>query len=191
MSANDFRTMITSLLPSGKLVTQVGSSLTKRATAYFKPESSIDKRAQQGNAKTGHLHQFAVSGNGTTAAENEATYHPDPDAFTTTNLAFLFLNPSLPASALCTPCTVSVVASYIAFEEMTPHYGGLRASGFLSGQVKLWKGITNRCGADFAKSINDKAGIVNMMTTSDTFSLRPVSYALLLVGLASIASIAL
>ncbi|KAH9811569.1 hypothetical protein DFH28DRAFT_981344 [Melampsora americana] len=214
MSATDFRTMITSLLPTGKLVTQLGGSHTKRAIAAVSPGHAAhhhDRRDHATIARASHLHSRddnssyasdtytksntsdstttnSTSNNGTTSnstftnststnkTNSSGSYanndHPDPTAFTTTNLAFLFLSPTLSKSALCTPCTVSVVASYIAFEQSTPHFGGLRASGYLSGQVKLWQGIAGKCGAQFAQSISDRAGIVNLMTTSDATSIK-------------------
>lgn len=208
MSATDFRTMITSLLPSGKLVTQLGGSLTRRAIAAVTPGHATHNhdrrdhaslashlRARDDNTSytgasytNGNLTNSTLSNstltNSTSAnstntkskSNNSSSYanndHPDPTTFTTTNLAFLFLSPSLPKNALCTPCTIAVMASYIAFEQSTPHFGGLRASGYLSGQVKLWKGITGKCGAQFAQSISDRAGIVNLMSTSDATSIK-------------------
>ncbi|KAG0149086.1 hypothetical protein CROQUDRAFT_669551 [Cronartium quercuum f. sp. fusiforme G11] len=194
MSASDFKTMITNLLPTGKLVTQLGSSLTKRAIAVVNSASAytgrhdLHRRDHSTRAKSSHLHYRDVSTNWTTTnatfntnatnttttttingtfSSSNSTYHPDPKTFTTTNLAFLFLSPTLPTSALCTPCTVSVLASYIAFEQSTPHFGGLASSGYLSGQVKLWKGISGKCGIQFANSISTRAGIVSMMGSAN------------------------
>ncbi|EGG08013.1 uncharacterized protein MELLADRAFT_85280 [Melampsora larici-populina 98AG31] len=210
MSATDFRTMITSLLPSGKLVTQLGGSLTRRAIAAVTPghaHHNHDRRDHASIARSSHLKARddnssytsdtytngnvtnstitnstltnSTSNNGTSTkpkTNSSSSYanndHPDPTTFTTTNLAFLFLSPTLPKNALCTPCTIAVMASYIAFEQSTPHFGGLRASGYLSGQVKLWQGITGKCGAQFAQSISDRAGIVNLMSTSDATSIK-------------------
>ncbi|KAI9609674.1 hypothetical protein KEM48_002845 [Puccinia striiformis f. sp. tritici PST-130] len=47
-----------------------------------------------------------------------------------------------------------------------PHYGGLASSGYLSGQLKLWKSVSDRCGAAFIEAINQEAGIMSILTTS-------------------------
>ncbi|WAQ83681.1 hypothetical protein PtA15_4A129 [Puccinia triticina] len=64
------------------------------------------------------------------------------------------------------PCTQSVLAAYIGFEQATPHFGGLSSSGYLSGQLKLWQAVSERCGAPFIEAINQEAGIMSILTTS-------------------------
>lgn len=63
------------------------------------------------------------------------------------------------------------MAAYVGFEQAVPHYGGLATSGFLSGQLQLWKSIVGQCGPDFVNAINQEAGIMTILTTSEAASL--------------------
>jgi hypothetical protein len=73
-------------------------------------------------------------------------------------LPFLFLNPAMPSSQLCQPCTQAVMASYIAFESIVPYAGGLPKSYLLAGQSSFWKALGSACGDSFLSAINTQAG---------------------------------
>ncbi|KAI7953402.1 hypothetical protein MJO28_005949 [Puccinia striiformis f. sp. tritici] len=143
-SASDFGAMVSSVF-GDKLVTQLGGSNPTQPALRTRD---------------------SIPANSTTTSAQQQIYNPNPDTYTNTNLAFLFLSPYLSDKALCKPCTQSVLAAYIGFEQATPHYGGLASSGYLSGQLKLWKSVSDRCGAAFIEAINQEAGIMSILTTS-------------------------
>lgn len=163
MSPSDFGAMVSSVLSTDKLITQGG-------THPVNTSSSLQRRQPASSDDFGHA--FFASANATTnttAAQGDdlsPVYHPNANTYASTNMAFLFLSPDLPEAALCTPCTQSVLAAYIGFEESNPHIGGLSASAYLSGQIKLWKGVKERCGAKFVEVIETDAGIMSSLTNT-------------------------
>lgn len=169
-STSDFSAMVSSVF-GDKLVTQLG----------------VQGGPASGNAG---LHARDLNSTGPTAptagSQHQQLYNPNPDTYTNTNLAFLFLNPSLPDGALCKPCTQSVLAAYIGFEQATPHFGGLSSSGYLSGQLKLWQAVQARCGASFIEAINQEAGIMSILTTSAAVAMNLLLQNSSLFALASI-----
>lgn len=84
----------------------------------------------------------------------QAALIPNTTTYHNTNLVFLFLQPSLASSDLCTPCTRNVMNSYTTYESSVPYAPGLAQSPLMSGQTALYNAITNECGADF---MNDGA----------------------------------
>jgi hypothetical protein len=83
---------------------------------------------------------------------------PNATTFRVTSLPFLFLSPNMSSPLLCTSCTKSILASYVAFESRMPYALGLSNSPILGGQGGLYRGIGLTCGAGFLKSIDDMAG---------------------------------
>ncbi|EFP88751.1 hypothetical protein PGT21_033398 [Puccinia graminis f. sp. tritici] len=148
-SASDFGAMVSSVF-GDKLVTQLGGSSG--------PHPSLHTRDT--------VPQNSSGSNPSPGTSQQQVFNPNPDTYTNTNLAFLFLSAYLPDAALCKPCTQSVLAAYIGFEQATPHFGGLSSSGYLSGQLKLWQAVSARCGAPFIEAINQEAGIMSILTTS-------------------------
>ncbi|KAL1407639.1 hypothetical protein Q8F55_007072 [Vanrija albida] len=84
---------------------------------------------------------------------------PNATTYQSTNLPFLFLQPSFSQAQLCTPCTREVFVSYISWESKQPYALGLAQSPILGGQNKLWDAITNTCGAAFVNAITAEAGV--------------------------------
>ena len=77
----------------------------------------------------------AVPANSTTAAVastagagtvDETAILPNATTFRTTNLPFLFISGDMTSSQLCTPCTKSILASYVSWETDFP-YGACQA----------------------------------------------------------------
>ncbi|EGO03019.1 hypothetical protein SERLA73DRAFT_176515 [Serpula lacrymans var. lacrymans S7.3] len=89
----------------------------------------------------------------TTAAliPNTTTYHD-------TNLVFLFLQPSMSSSSLCTACTRSILTPYITFESNRPYAPGLSTSPLMSGQTALVSAIQSQCGTNFLSGAVQAAG---------------------------------
>jgi len=85
---------------------------------------------------------------------------PNTTTFGVTNLAFLFLQPTMPSSTLCVPCTRAVMVSYLQWETTMPYALGLSASPILGGQSTLWSGISSTCGENFISAINAEVGVL-------------------------------
>ncbi|WVQ73625.1 hypothetical protein IAR50_003205 [Cryptococcus sp. DSM 104548] len=91
---------------------------------------------------------------------------PNATTYKSTNLPFLFLQPTLSSSALCTPCTREVMVAYIEWETQVPYALGLSKSPILGGQSALWSAINSTCGTAFVNAIKSQAG--SSLTTSST-----------------------
>ncbi|PLW46422.1 hypothetical protein PCANC_11118 [Puccinia coronata f. sp. avenae] len=167
-SASDFSAMVSSVF-GDKLVTQPGGMASQ-----VNPNPVLHTRDlnMNGTASNGTSPPPPQQQQQQQQSHQQQIYNPNPDTYTNTNLAFLFLNPSMPDGALCKPCTQSVLAAYIGFEQATPHFGGLSSSGYLSGQLKLWQAVSARCGAPFIEAINQEAGIMSTLTTSAAAALH-------------------
>jgi hypothetical protein len=86
---------------------------------------------------------------------------PNTTTYRTTNLPFLFLQPSFTSSQLCTPCTREVMVAYIKWESAVPYALGLSASPILGGQIELWNAINSTCGTTFINAINAEVGVID------------------------------
>lgn len=75
-----------------------------------------------------------------------------------TNIAFLFLQPTAEKSKLCSTCAQHILASYIKFETAVPYAIGLSNSEALSGQSALYKAGKQTCGDKWAVKVNSVAG---------------------------------
>ncbi|KAF9238644.1 hypothetical protein BU15DRAFT_75094 [Melanogaster broomeanus] len=83
---------------------------------------------------------------------------PNITTYQATNLVFLFLDPSMNATSLCTTCTRNIITPYITFESSCPYAPGLGSSLILSGQPALYGNITSKCGANFLSGAVQAAG---------------------------------
>jgi hypothetical protein len=85
---------------------------------------------------------------------------PNSTTYRTTNLPFLFLQPSFTSSQLCTPCTREIMVAYIKWESAVPYALGLSASPILGGQLALWNAINSTCGTNYVNAINAEVGVI-------------------------------
>ena len=83
---------------------------------------------------------------------------PNTTTYRTTNLPFLFLQPTMGSSALCTPCTREVMVAYIKWESAYPYALGLSNSPILGGQSALWSSINSTCGPSYINAITAEIG---------------------------------
>ena len=83
---------------------------------------------------------------------------PNATTYRNTNLPFLFLDPTMSSSALCTPCTREIMVAYIKWESRQPYALGLSQSPILGGQSALWNAINSTCGATFVNAITSEVG---------------------------------
>jgi hypothetical protein len=83
---------------------------------------------------------------------------PNATTYRSTNLPFLFLQPSFNADRLCTPCTREIMVAYIKWETAVPYALGLAQSPILGGQMDLWQSIDQTCGSTYVAAINAQVG---------------------------------
>ncbi|KAG2144001.1 hypothetical protein BD769DRAFT_1625676 [Suillus cothurnatus] len=83
---------------------------------------------------------------------------PNTTTFQDTNLVFLFLNPKMNSTQLCTTCTRNILTSYITFESSLPYAPGLNNSLLLSGQTALYNAIVSTCQSGFLSGAVQAAG---------------------------------
>jgi hypothetical protein len=83
---------------------------------------------------------------------------PNITTYQATNLVFLFLQPSMDKTSLCTTCTRNIITPYINFESSCPYAPGLGSSLLLIGQPDLYNNITSTCGASFLSGAVEAAG---------------------------------
>jgi hypothetical protein len=114
----------------------VASDMTKRALKMF---SRQDQPAEQ--------QTFA------------SIITPNTTTYRNTNLPFLFLQPTMKQSALCTPCTREVMVHYIKWETAFPYALGLSQSPILGGQSELWNAINGTCGQTYVNAITSQVGV--------------------------------
>lgn len=128
----------------------------------FNTAATAAKRAYQYLSARGAVtNQF-----GTVIAPNTTTYR-------STNLPFMFLQPSLPQSTLCTPCTREIMVAYMKFETAMPYALGLSQSTILGGQSALWNAINSTCGAAYVSSITAEVGTLAASTNGSISAASP------------------
>lgn len=111
------------------------------------------------------------------------------------NAAFLFLQPTLSSTELCTPCTRSIITSYVSFESDIPYGPGLAQSIILNGQTALYQAVQTTCGASFLSGVVQAAGsLSNSIISNSAASSRvplPVSGAGAIASLVGVVTVAL
>lgn len=139
----------------GYCVTQLSSSSNTGVVALADPEAS-----QQHTLLTNYLYTTPGSGAVVRRGVSDSTTAlvPNTTTYQNTNLLFMFLNPSMPASTLCTTCTRNFITPYIDFESACPYGPGLSNSLLLAGQVPLYNNITTKCGSSFLSGAVQAAG---------------------------------
>lgn len=99
-----------------------------------------------------------VTHSSSSSSDDSPALLPNATTFRSTNLPFLFLSGSMGSSALCVPCTKSILAAYVGWETDFPYATGLSSSPLLGGQAGLWTDIGNVCGSGFLSAITQQAG---------------------------------
>lgn len=103
---------------------------------------------------------------GTSDISSNAIITPNTTTYLSTGIAYLFLQPNMSSSLLCTSCTKSILASYVAWEAQVPYALGLASSPILGKQSALWSSVSSTCGTTFMNSITSQAGILSANGTS-------------------------
>ncbi|KAH0834091.1 hypothetical protein J3R83DRAFT_11376 [Lanmaoa asiatica] len=92
------------------------------------------------------------------ASNTTSALVPNTTTYQDTNLLFLFLEPSMPSSELCTTCTRNIMTPYITFESNCPYAPGMSNSLLFAGQLSLYNNITSKCGSSFLSGAVQAAG---------------------------------
>ncbi|GAA6040821.1 hypothetical protein JCM8097_007728 [Rhodosporidiobolus ruineniae] len=87
---------------------------------------------------------------------------PSATTFSSSALPFLLLTPNLTSSVLCSSCTKSILATYVAWESRMPYALGLANSPMLGGQGALWTQVGGTCGEGFLEATAKQAGQENL-----------------------------
>jgi hypothetical protein len=89
---------------------------------------------------------------------SQEVFTPDASLFTSKNVAFLGLEPSLSASELCVPCTREVMNVYTSQLSDRPYAPGISNSLLFGGEPALYAAISQKCGASFLGGAAQAAG---------------------------------
>jgi hypothetical protein len=90
--------------------------------------------------------------------DSQEVFTPDASLFTSKNVAFLGLEPSLSASELCSPCTREVMNVYTSQLGNLPYAPGISNSVLFGGEPALYDAINQKCGASFLGGAAQAAG---------------------------------
>jgi hypothetical protein len=110
------------------------------------------------------LSRFTPRAEGDSSADS-TIITPNTTTYLTTGIAYLFLQPNMSSSLLCTTCTKSILASYVAWESQVPYALGLASSPILGKQAALWNSVVSTCGSNFTDSIAAQAGVKSANST--------------------------
>ena len=88
--------------------------------------------------------------------DSDGTY-PNATTYRLTNLPYLFLQPSDPASLLCSSCAKAVFSAYADWETQTTYALGLSESPILGGQAAIWEAAAKTCGTTWINNIVNAA----------------------------------
>jgi hypothetical protein len=89
---------------------------------------------------------------------SQEVFMPNPELFTSKNVAFLGILSSLSASQLCAPCTREVMNIYTSQLSMIPYCPGISNSVLFGGEPALYEAINEKCGAPFLGGAAQAAG---------------------------------
>jgi hypothetical protein len=148
-----------------------GSSATGSA-ALVTPGSGNQETLLQNLYTTTGLSGSVPSRRDTT--NTTAALIPNVTTYQDTNLVFLFLEPTMTATQLCTTCTRNILTPYITFESNLPYAPGLNCSLLLTGQSALYNAIISTCPSGFLSGAVQAAGGLSGGIMSSGAS-RPIS----------------
>lgn len=137
------------------------------------------------------LTQFLVNKDSALSRRAPTAVTPNVTTFHDNNIVFLFYNPDLDATALCTSCVRQVLTAYVTFESDIGYGPGLASSLFLDKQPALYEAVKNKCPAGFLSGAVQAAGGLSGGTLSGAALTTAVpqhaTMIALLLGLSSLA----
>ncbi|KAI0278914.1 hypothetical protein BGY98DRAFT_916382 [Russula aff. rugulosa BPL654] len=90
--------------------------------------------------------------------DSQEVFMPNAELFSTKNVAFLGIQPSLSATQLCVPCTREVMNIYIAQLGRIPYAPSISKSVLFPSEPELYTAINQKCGASFLGGAVQAAG---------------------------------
>lgn len=136
-------------------VAQLSSSPSTGTVALVDPEKS-----QQQSLLSQYL--YTTPGGGAPArrdvSNSTTALIPNVTTYQNTNLIFMFLQPSMNSSSLCTTCSREAITPFITFESNCPYAPGMNNSLLLAGQVDLYNSILDKCPQGFLSGAVQAAG---------------------------------
>ncbi|KAI9636798.1 uncharacterized protein MKK02DRAFT_26583 [Dioszegia hungarica] len=137
----------------------VSGSVSGSATPTPGVAASVASAASAGSSLGAAISSESASLDaGSSQATLATVITPNATTYRSTNLPFLFLQPSFNADRLCTPCTREIMVAYIKWETAVPYALGLAQSPILGGQMDLWQSIDQTCGSTYVAAINAQVG---------------------------------
>jgi hypothetical protein len=89
---------------------------------------------------------------------SQEVFMPNAELFSTKNVAFLGIQPSLSATQLCVPCTREVMNIYISQLSSLPYAPSISKSMLFPSEPELYTAINQKCGASFLGGAAQAAG---------------------------------
>ncbi|GAA5864977.1 hypothetical protein JCM3774_003927 [Rhodotorula dairenensis] len=174
-------------------ITSVARRLLRRQWASGSASSAVPSSAAAAAASSSSSSSAATAA----VSLSDAGVHafdvpsilPDAQTWSESNLPFLFLSANMSSSVLCSSCTKSILAAYVAWESRTPYALGLANSPLLSSQGTLWNGLGQVCGTGFLQAVTQQAGEANLAGGAPASVSRVGAAAV--AGLASVVAFAL
>jgi hypothetical protein len=169
---------------------ELGSTTSSGSSGAASPSGKVD--VDQSSTPSINLediqnHLWTPVSASSVSRRDEEAFYPNTTTFRVSNILFLLLQPTLPTSSLCQPCTRSVLSSYISFESAIPYACGLSNSPLMSGQTALYQAVQNLCGASFLSGSVQAAGSISGSVVSNGASDVAVSFKALGATLATVA----
>ncbi|CED85086.1 hypothetical protein [Phaffia rhodozyma] len=106
----------------------------------------------------------------TKAIDASSAIYPNATTYKNTDLPYLFIQPTDPASILCSSCAKGVFTAYAAYESRMPYALGLSSSAILGGQGALWQAAIDTCGSTWVAGITNAANVDSSSTDSGSSS---------------------
>lgn len=148
--------------PKNLFVNMAGAATRARARLARRQAYSSSSSSSSAAAST-----TEGSGSSSTSSGLDVTgVMPNVTTFTDASLPFLFLSSDMTSNMLCTVCTKSILATYIAWETRAPYALGLANSPVLSHQSELWQTLGSVCGDGFLTAITQEAGTLSVQSGS-------------------------
>lgn len=156
--------------------------------------TAICAKDNQGNYCVNQIPAAATSDSAVSSAIGSLTTSqstltvPNAASYDASNLLFLFTQPSLNKTDLCTDCTRDVVSAYTNFMSSVPYSMGMSQSPMISGFGALYNGVVNTCGSSFLSgAVQAAGGLKNGGSSSGAESFATVNLGAVGASLAAVA----
>jgi len=156
--------------------------------------TAITAKDSQGNYCVNKIPAAATSDSAVSSALGSLTTSqstltvPNAASYDASNLLFLFSQPSLNKTDLCTDCTRDIVSAYTNFMSSVPYAMGMSQSPMISGFSSLYDAVVNTCGSSFLSgAVQAAGGLKNGGSSSGAESFATVNLGAVGASLAAVA----